>query len=246
MHLKSLAKHQIQLQPHKTLIFDRTLLLSDELLLRVFQKLPESQWKPNSLVCKRWLSLQGRLVRSLKLLEWNFLESGRLVSRFPNLTRIDLVHACIVRPRNCSVLLNHSIVSVSVDLEVSEKGFLENGKLLASNVVDRGLRFLASGYPNLRKLAVLGASELGLLSVAEECDTLQDLELIRCSDDTLRAISGFENLQILKLIGNAEGLYNKSSVSDIGLTILAQGCSRLVKLELSGCEGSYDGIRAIG
>ena len=246
MHLKSLAKHQIQLQPHKTLIFDRTLLLSDELLLRVFQKLPESQWKPNSLVCKRWLSLQGRLVRSLKLLEWNFLESGRLVSRFPNLTRIDLVHACIVRPRNCSVLLNHSIVSVSVDLEVSEKGFLENGKLLASNVVDRGLRFLASGYPNLRKLAVLGASELGLLSVAEECDTLQDLELIRCSDDTLRAISGFENLQILKLIGNAEGLYNKSLVSDIGLTILAQGCSRLVKLELSGCEGSYDGIRAIG
>lgn len=181
----------------------------------------------------------------MKLLEWDFLESGRLVSRFPNLTRVDLVHACIVWPRSCGVLLNHRVVSVPVDSEVSQNGFLENGKVLASNVVDRGLRFLASGYPNLRKLAVVGASELGLLSVAEECSTLQELELHKCSDATLRAISGFGNLQILKLIGNAEGLY-KSLVSDVGLTILAQGCTRLVKLELSGCEGSYDGIKAIG
>ncbi|KAJ9678692.1 hypothetical protein PVL29_020776 [Vitis rotundifolia] len=220
MHLKSLTKRQ--LQPHKALIFDRTLLLSDELLLRVFQKLPESQRKPNSLVCKR-----------------------RLVSRFPNLTRVDLANACIVWARSCGVLLNHRVVSVPVDSEVPQNGFLENGKVLASNVVDRGLRFLASGHPNLRQLAVVGASELGLLSVAEECSTLQELELHKCSDATLRAISVFGNLQILKLIGNAEGLY-KSLVSDVGLSILAQGSTRLVKLELSGCEGSYDGIKAIG
>lgn len=30
------------------------------------------------------------------------------------------------------------------------------------------------------------------------------------------------------------------------MTILAHGCPRLVKLELSGCEGSYDGVSAIG
>ncbi|RVW86222.1 F-box protein [Vitis vinifera] len=217
MHLKSLTKHQ--LQPHKALIFDRTLLLSDELLLRVFQKLPESQRKPNSLVCKRWLSLQGRLVQSVKLLEWDFLESGRLVSRFPNLTRVDLVHACIVWPRSCGVLLNHRVVSVPVDSEVSQNGFLENGKVLASNVVDRGLRFLASGYPNLRKLAVVGASELGLLSVAEECSTLQELELHRA-------------LQVFGL-----GCW----IDDFGTRVY-----EVVKLELSGCEGSYDGIKAIG
>ena len=40
--------------------------------------------------------------------------------------------------------------------------------------------------------------------------------------------------------------YPALGVSDIGLTILAHGCKRLVKLELSGCEGSYDGISAIG
>ncbi|GJV82349.1 F-box protein-like protein [Tanacetum coccineum] len=61
----------------------------------------------------------------------------------------------------------------------------------------------------------------------------------------LRAIAAFQNLQILKLVANVDGFYS-SLVSDIGLTILAQGCKRLVKLELRGCEGSYDGIRAVG
>ena len=37
-----------------------------------------------------------------------------------------------------------------------------------------------------------------------------------------------------------------STITDIGLTILARNCNRLVKLELNGCEGSYDGIAAIG
>ncbi|KAI7983625.1 F-box protein [Camellia lanceoleosa] len=55
----------------------------------------------------------------------------------------------------------------------------------------------------------------------------------------------FQNLQILKLIGFVDGFYG-SLVSNIGLTILAQGCKRLAKLELNGCEESYDGIKAIG
>lgn len=42
-----------------------------------------------------------------------------------------------------------------------------------------------------------------------------------------------------------KGFY-ESVVSDIGLTILAQGCKRLVRLELVGCEGSFDGVKAIG
>ena len=59
----------------KTLIhnfanIDRTLLLSDELLLKILAMLPDSQRNSNSLVCKRWLNLQGRLVRSLKVLDW--------------------------------------------------------------------------------------------------------------------------------------------------------------------------------
>lgn len=48
----------------------------------------------------------------------------------------------------------------------------------------------------------------------------------------------------MKLIAGVDGCY-PSLVSDVGLTVLGQECQRLVKLELSGCEGSNDGIRAM-
>ncbi|GLT83995.1 hypothetical protein SLE2022_022550 [Rubroshorea leprosula] len=224
---------------------DRTLLLSDDLLLKILAKHPVSQRNPNSLVCKRWLNLQGRLVRSLKVLDWEFLESGRLFLRFPNLTHVDLVNGCLFSPRNSGILVSHLMGSMHVGSRFSPYWRLCQENLLPVDMVDRGLRVLAGGCPNLRKLVVIGASEMGLLSVAEECLTLQDLELHKCDDNVLRGIAACENLQILKLVGSVEGLYS-SLVSDIGLTILAQGCKRLVKLELSGCEGSFDGIKAIG
>ncbi|XVF12412.1 hypothetical protein REPUB_Repub08aG0115900 [Reevesia pubescens] len=135
-----------------------------------------------------------------------------------------------------------------VSMQMSS-GFCSNWKLLEENllhveVVDKGLEALSNGCPNLRRLVVINASELGLLMVAEECVKLQELELHKCNDNVLRGIAMCENLQILKLVGNIDGLYS-SLVFDIGLTILAQGCKRLVKLELNGCEKSFDGIKAI-
>lgn len=135
--------------------------------------------------------------------------------------------------------------SVQIGSRFSPEAHAFQTHLLPPEVIDRGLQELANGCPNLRKVAVIGATELGLLSIAEECSTLQDLELHRCNDNVLRGIAACENLQVLKLVGNVKGFYS-SVVSDTGLTILAQGCKRLVKLELSGCEGSFDGIKAIG
>ncbi|XP_054811550.1 F-box protein At5g07670-like [Prosopis cineraria] len=225
---------------------DSTLLLSDELLLRIFAKLPDSQRKSISLVCKRWLNLQGRLVRTLKVLDWNFVLSGRLIHRFPNLNHVDLVPGSFISPRNSGIYLSHRLVSMHIDSGFYPNWcFGEEKNLLPVDVIDSGLKALASGCPNLRKLQVIGVSEVGLLSVAEECSTLQELELLKCDDNVLRGIAACENLQILKLVANVDGFYS-SVVSDIGLTILAQGCKRLVKLELSGCEGSFDGIKAIG
>ncbi|XP_047335330.1 F-box protein At5g51370-like [Impatiens glandulifera] len=223
-------------------VSDRTSLLSDDLLLQILSRLPQSQNNFNFLVSKRWLNLQGRLVRSLKLLDWNFLVSGRLFLRFPNLTHVDLVQGCLNVSRVSGILLTHKLVSLHVD---SDDDVIGEKNMLSVDDVDSGLKALASRYPNLRRLKVINASEMGLLSVAEECPTLQDLELHRCSDRVLRGIAACQNLQILKLIGRVNGFYT-SLVSDIGLTILAQGCVRLVKLELSGCEGSFDGIKAIG
>lgn len=67
------------------LVSDKTSLLSDEIMLNILAKLPKSQRNANVLVSKRWLNLQGRLVRSIKLLDWDFLLSGRLFLSFPNL-----------------------------------------------------------------------------------------------------------------------------------------------------------------
>ncbi|CAI9092031.1 OLC1v1027167C1 [Oldenlandia corymbosa var. corymbosa] len=230
------------------LVFDRTSLLSDDILLKILSKLPATQRNSNSLVSKRWLNLQGRLVRSVKILDWDFLVSGRLFFRFPNLVHVDLVQGSLLSPRNSGTLCSHKFVAFYVDTDTDtepSRSLACERFLLSTDDVDSGLRNLANGCPNLRRLVVMNASEMGLLSVAEECPTLQELELHKCNDQVLRGIAAFQNLQILKLIANLDGIYT-SGVSDVGLTILAQGCKRLVKLELNGCQGSYDGIRAIG
>lgn len=226
---------------------DYTALLSDELLLRILSHLPPTARDSACLVSRRWLRILGQIRRSLTLLDWSFLDSpSRLVARFPALTDVDLVPASISPPvLSSGVLLTSGPTSVQLDLEFESSSAMS--QFLPADTVDRGLEILARGCPNLRKLSLVAvASELALLKVADECSTLQELELHRCSDMSLRAISAFSNLQILKLVGSVEGLYTGPGVTDVGLTILAHGCKRLVKLELSRCEGSYDGISAIG
>ncbi|KAK4431659.1 F-box protein [Sesamum alatum] len=228
------------------LVSDKTSLLPDEILLKILSKLPKSQRAANFLVSKRWLNLQGRLVRSVKLLDWEFLVTGRVFVRFPNLVHVDLVNGCLISSRNSGIFCTHKSLSFHLgsDVEGKDKFFDEN-LVLNADEIDRGLRVLASGCPNLRKLVVVNCSGMGLLSLSEECPTLQELDLLMCNDQVLRGIAACRNLQVLRLSGIVDGFYG-SLVSDVGLTILAQGCKRLVKLELSGCKGSYEGIKAIG
>ncbi|KAJ0267327.1 F-box protein [Hirschfeldia incana] len=230
-----------QTTPTSSSSSDRTLSLPDSLLLKILHKLPQSQNDAVSLVCKRWLNLNGRRTRTIKLLDLDFLLSGKLLSRFPKLTTVDLSNACIYPSRNSAILLSHRSISFRVS---SNRDFVE-ANLLNSDTVDRGLRVLGRGSCDLLILVVTNATEMGLLGLAEQCSDLQELELHKCNDNLLRGIAACENLRVLRLVGSVDGLYT-SSVSDIGLTILAQGCKRLVKLELGGCEGGFDGVRAIG
>ncbi|GLJ18705.1 hypothetical protein SUGI_0333640 [Cryptomeria japonica] len=241
---------------------DLTLLLSDEILLRIVDKLlsEESSLCSFSVVCHRWLRLQGLRRHSIKLQDWDFLAQGRMISRFPNLTDVDLTRACILAPQNACIVLTHG--SLTIPLDGSEDSFDGwEDRLLDPSSYDRGLQLLAQGCPGLQKLSVIDVTtdvslgdsnsepkglHAGLARIAHNCTMLQELELYRCTDESLRAISVCKNLQILRLVGSADGVFHRGIISDIGLTILARGCSRLVKLELSGCQGSYDGIAAIG
>lgn len=214
----------------------------------MFDRIPDAeQHVSNSLVCRRWSVLCGKLVKSIKLLDWEFLESRRLSFRFPNLVDIDTVPACIKSERNSGILLCNKLIEVHLSSRVLENDgfFVAKEDVLDSEEIDRGLRVLAEGCRNLRRVVLMNVSEEGLSFLAKECDLLQEMELHYCGDSGLRGIYNCRNLQILKLIGNVDGVYD-SVISDIGMTILAQGCRRLLKLELVGCEGSYDGIKAIG
>lgn len=218
---------------------DFSSLLSDQLLLRIFSKLSVSHHlSSTSLVCKRWLFLHGRLVPSLKLLDWRFLESGRLFARFPLLTEIDTV------PSSLSSKPSLSFFSLPIHDDLSS---------LDPDRIHQGLQLIAQNYPNLRRISLFAANEHALTTLSSACRTLQELELYSCGDLSLKGVSGCANLQVMKLTASTTttgGLFASSVaavVSDIGLTILAQNCKRLVKLELSGgCEGSYDGVKAIG
>lgn len=293
---------------------DLTACLTDGLLLRVLGHLSENAY-PCSLVCKRWLRLLGILKSTLRLKEWSFLESGRMTSRFPNLTDVDLSGAWLAAPnKQPSILFTHHFVTIHLGIDAydpdSIERFIEDGQLTPSSL-DWGLKVLADGCPGLQRLCLIdvrrptynpssfrrrqasntkvaeenikqngdgtqvnhhafeqGAVKLpkdgdqfvisslqpvkgdpsakgGLACLARKCATLQELVLNQCTDDSLYAISACQNLQILRLVGTVSGFYH-CTFTDIGLTILAKGCSRLVKLELSGCEASYDGIAAIG
>ncbi|PWA92310.1 RNI-like superfamily protein [Artemisia annua] len=188
---------------------DFSSFISDEILLNILSKnTDKSQRDANCLVSKRWLCVQGRVVRSVKVLDWDFLISGRMFLRFPNLTHVDLLCASVV---SGSIALNPSVyigrelgcIGVSGDEFLCDDGDV----VLPVEEVDFGLKVLSSVYPNLRRLVVVNCN-------IEDCWVV-------------------------------DGVY-KSLVSDRGLIILAQGCKRLVKLELRGCEGGYEGIKAIG
>ncbi|XP_024385818.1 F-box protein At5g51370 [Physcomitrium patens] len=98
-----------------------------------------------------------------------------------------------------------------------------------------------SGVRHLKR----NTEETGIASIAKKCPLLQELDLYQCTDETLRAIADCDNLQIVRLIGSITGFYH-CTFTDIGLTIMSHTFRRLVSLELSGCEASYEGISAIG
>ncbi|CDY65394.1 hypothetical protein HID58_031454 [Brassica napus] len=154
---------------HNSKLDYSSLLLSDQLLLRVFSKLPISHLVSTSLVCKRWLFLHGRLVQSLKLLDWHFLESGRLFARFPALTQIDTVpSSCLRLAPNSGVLLSFKPSSF-FSLPISSSTSSTHHDDLSSDRIHQGLHLIAQKYPNLRRIAVFGASEYGLATLSDTC-----------------------------------------------------------------------------
>lgn len=221
---------------------DLSTLLSDEILLRILSSTSSSSVTSSSLASKRLLRLSGHLRQKVTLLDWSFLPL--LPSRFPRISEIDLVPASFPPPLIPSpILLSHFKFSIPVPYDV----VIGECSCLDQKSYDEGLQIVTDAYPGLRRLSILAiASEDAMLNLAQKCQTMQELNMHKCTDSSLKHISAFANLQILRLVATVKGVYTGPGITDIGLTILAHGCKRLVKLELNGCEGSYAGISAIG
>ncbi|GBG92378.1 hypothetical protein CBR_g55286 [Chara braunii] len=302
-------------------LFDPTAQLDDEVMRLVLSFVSDSgDLKACALVCKRWMRLSGELRRGVRVKDWQFVYSGRIFARFPNLTDMDLTEAWVERHHGtCGILMTMNTLKVELDAGATDLDSIANcidEKRQPSDVVEGGLKKLAKYYPNLRKLSFVDLDTTSALSpedrlrlvsrsgrfsegfrrtsgggggrssssrssgctsplssscgspragsccsmgsrstavrsgirvAMEGCQYLQCLEVHQCTDATLEAIGLCPNVQVVKVVGSTvAGNFFKASVTDIGLTFLAVGCSRLVKLELSGCDIGYEGLSALG
>lgn len=85
-------------------------------------------------------------MRSIKLLDWDFLVSGRVFIRFPNLIHVDLVNGSLISPGNSGIFCSHELLCSHVDSNSDPKDwFFKERFVLPSDEIDRGLRILASG-----------------------------------------------------------------------------------------------------
>ncbi|KAL7184024.1 hypothetical protein ACSBR2_026241 [Camellia fascicularis] len=253
MKLQSLSKPPLtNLTPEsdKTLVFDRsklvsdrTSLLSDELLLRIFSKLPQSQRISIFLVSKRWLNLQGRLVRSLKLLDWNFLISGRLFARFPNLIHVDLVRGCFVSPRNAGGCRRLVKLELS-GCEGSYDGIKAIGQCcqmleeltLTNHRMEGGWLSALSYCENLKTLKFQSCKRIDCSPEPDEqlgsCSTLECLHLERCQLRDKRSV------RALFLVCEAarEIVFQNCWGLDNDMFSIAGICRRVKSLSLESCS----------
>jgi F-box and leucine-rich repeat protein 2/20 len=183
------------------------------------------------------MHLAGRLRCRLAVRDWAFV-AHRLPYCLPDVADLYLFPASIAAPTTLLHASSPLLICGELSLTLDTSADPPPGacQFLDDDVLDRGLMAVAASFSSLRCLSAIAAAESGgLLAIAGGCPTLQELELHRCIDLALRPVSAFAHLQIFCIVTASPALYGTSEgsgVTDIGLTILAHGCKRLVKLEL--------------
>lgn len=149
-----------------------TSFFGDDVLIRILQHFKDSpSLKSLSLVNRRWLRLLGLLKTNIKLLEWSFLESGRLVQRFPNLSEVDLSPSWTGsrtdskgNPNFSSVMMSHNNVTIRLRAESNNPFDLDRSideQWPTPISFDRGLYKLVRGCSKLRSVCVVDVQRLG-------------------------------------------------------------------------------------
>ncbi|XP_020081638.1 F-box protein At1g47056-like [Ananas comosus] len=215
---------------------DHTLELPDECLALIFSSLSPSDRKRCSLVCRRWLAVEGQSRHRLSLDARKDLLSfaPALLSRFDSVTKLAL--KCDRR--------SESIGDDALALISSRLPRLSRLKLRACRqLTDLGMSALAANCPDLRKLSCSSCAfgPKAVDAVLRACPLLEDLSLKRLrglSDPTaasdlllLLAPCSSSSLRSICL----KELYNAQCFAP-----LIAGSPHLRSLKVLRCSGDWD------
>ncbi|KAF4401355.1 hypothetical protein G4B88_001549 [Cannabis sativa] len=197
--------------------------LSEELVVLILDFLNENPFdrKSFSLVCKYFYSVEAKHRKTLKPLRSNSKHLGSVLTRYPNLTRIDLTL--------CPRVADNSLAEISNACKANLRSIdLSRSRFFSGT----GLLNLALSCENLVEIDLSNATELmdsGAAAVAQ-AKNLERLWLARCKMITDLGVGciavGCRKLKLISLkwcVG----------VGDFGVGLMAVKCKEIRSLDLS-------------
>ncbi|KAL7618236.1 F-box protein SKIP2 [Lactuca sativa] len=209
--------------------------LPDDCLACVFQFLAPGDRKRSSLVCRRWLEVEGQSRHRLSLNAQSDLLSAvpSLFSRFDAVTKLSL--KC---DRRSVSIGDDALILISLRCQNLTRLKLRSCRQLT----DSGMESFAMNCKKLKKLSVgsctFGAK--GMNAVVDNCSSLEDLSVKRLrgiadggSTEPIRPGSASSSLKMISL----KDLYNGQCFAPLII-----GSKNLKTLRLFRCSGEWDGV----
>lgn len=221
--------------------------LPDDCLTFVFQSLGNAADREAlGLTCRRWLYIQNTNRRSLKFLSSFSLEKITSPRRFkpPTIGTFQL-HRLLTRFSQLQSLSLSGCTELDDTSLMKVQGCVSNLRFLnldcCSGISDNGLSSFANGCSLLKFISLYrcNVTDVGLERLAQSCPTLEDINLIYCSQISDHGIKMlFQNCSNL----SALRISYCSQVNGSGF----RGCSQnLAYLEADSCQLEPDGIAGI-
>ncbi|XVE82842.1 hypothetical protein DITRI_Ditri16bG0038200 [Diplodiscus trichospermus] len=212
---------------------DYTADIPDECLAYIFQFLGPGDRSRCSLVCKRWLRVDGWSRHRLSL-----NAKSDIVASLPSLfTRFDSVTRLTLRCSRKSISLSDSaLVTVSIRCQNLTRLKLRGCR----EISDEGMSAFAQNSKNLRKLScgscMFGAKALN--AVLDYCKNLEELSVKR-----LRGIhDGAETIGPGAAASSLKMICLKELVNGQSFEPLLVGSKNLKTLKIIHCLGDWDGV----
>ncbi|KAJ9177299.1 hypothetical protein P3X46_012533 [Hevea brasiliensis] len=215
---------------------DYTEDIPDECLAYIFQFLSTGDRKSCSLVCRRWLLVDGRNRHRLSL-----HAKVEIFSCIPSLfTRFDSVTKLSLRCDRKSMSLNDdTFVMISVRCQKLERLKIRGCR----EITDDGMAAFAENCKNLRKLSFGSCAfgTKGINAVLDHCKALEDLSIKR-----LRGIhDGANTIAPGAAASSLKSICLKELVNGQSFEQLVIGAKNLKTLKIIRCLGDWDKVLQI-